>query len=160
MTDNDNPALWTRDERNLLDGLLDTIIPANDRLPAAGALGVGDFLARRVVDTPELGGLIAQGLAQAAALVEGRGSGEFHTLSVDDREAVARELEASAPAFFKTLVLHTYMGYYTHPAIPPRYGLPDHPPQTQGNDLPSDHPDMLAEMLEGVRSRGKVYREC
>lgn len=162
MTNDDKTATWTKGERDLLDGLLDAIIPADadSGLPAAGALGVADFLAQQVQETPALGDLLAQGLTKAAALVEKETGDGLESLTPEEREAVARKLEASDHDFFMTLVRLTYIGYYTHPAIPPHFGLPDHPPQPEGNDLPPDDPAELAKMLETVRNRGKIWRDC
>jgi hypothetical protein len=151
---------WTEDERALLDALLDTVIPAGAGLPGAGALGIADFLAEQVADAPEWGEGFVEGLGRAAAFMRSRGIENLQALEAQDREAVARELEASEPNFFSTLVRYTYVGYYTHPTIPPHFGLPDHPPQPEGNDLPPDDPALLDEMLQDVRSRGKIYRQC
>lgn len=161
MTD-DKTAKLNGTQRALLEALLDTIIPpdAASGLPGAGELGVGDFIEEHVAETPELGGLLTQGLSKAETLIEEEGSGGLQTLSPDEREAVARKIEASDRDFFTTLVRLAYVGYYTNPVIPPHFGLPDHPPQPEGNDLPPDDPAELEKMLEPVRSRGRLYREC
>ncbi len=162
MASNDTTVTWTKDERTLLDGLLDAIIPADaaSGLPAAGALGVADFLAQALEETPGLKDDFAQGLDKAATLVAQEAGDGLASLTVDEREAVARKVEAGDGAFFLTLVRLAYIGYYTHPTIPPHFGLPNHPPQPEGNELPPDDPAELAKMLEPVRDRGKIWRDC
>ena len=99
--------LWAKEERVLLDSLLDTIIPSGreGRLPAAGALGVADFLAARVGDTEGLGDQIANLLRTLAAVTAERGSGPFHNLEAATREELAKEIEARLPEAFNLLVI-------------------------------------------------------
>ncbi len=162
MTNDVTTTTWNKDDRILLCALLDTIIPpdAEGRLPAASALDIPEFIEQRIQDTPGLAALLAQGLNKTVRLVEDRGRDDFQALSPEEREALAQELETSDPAFFAELVKYTYMGYYTHPSIPPCFGLPNRPPQPKGNDLPADDPDVLAKLLEPVRDRGNCYHAC
>ena len=69
-------APWNEAERRLLNGLLDEIVPASvdGRVPAAGTLGVVDFLASKAADDPALAALFRTVLTRAAALVESRGA--------------------------------------------------------------------------------------
>ena len=94
-------------QRELLDALLDQIIPANADcgIPAAGALGVAAFIEQRVVADAELARVIQQGLATAAMIVSING------LRVEPD--VVRQLEQDAPEFFQALIRLTYMGYYS-----------------------------------------------
>ena len=83
-------------------------------------------------------------------------SGEFANLSVEDKVAVLKLIEADRPAFFKALIHHTYAGYYTSPRVLRAKGLAVTPPQPQGYELEGF--DMS--LLENVRKRGKVYRDA
>ena len=153
---------WAKEERVLLDSLLDTIVPDGraGRLPAAGALGVADFLAARVGDTEGFGDHIANLLKTLAALTAERGSGPFHNLGAATREELAKEVEARLPEDFKLLVIQTYFGYYTHPEVTVHFGTGPKPPLPDGHELPPDDPEELKSLLEPVRARGKCYREC
>ena len=152
-------APWTEAEGRLLTGLLDEIVPASadGRIPAAGALGIADFLARRAADDPALAVLLRQALSRAADLAEALG-GPFDGLDAAGRVAVVEALEREAPDAFVALLWHAYMGYYSRADVRPHFGLSDRPTQPEGYEMPEDDPDELADMLAPVRARGRHYR--
>ena len=133
-------ALWSDAERALLDALLDQVIPASadGRMPAAGALGVADFIAAKLGDDPARTTELARAFA--------------------DLPADAAEAERAAPANFSELVRLVYMGYYSRADVRPHFGLSDRPTQPEGYELPEDDPDELAALLAPVRARGRCYR--
>lgn len=153
---------WNEDEGILLGALLDTIIPSGrgGELPAAGALGVADFLATRVKDTEGLGDHIANLLKTLSAVTVEHGSGPFHNLDAATREDLAKKVEARLPEAFKLLVVQTYTGYYTRPEVTVHFGTGPYPPHPHGHELPPDDPEDLKSLLEPVRMRGKCYRDC
>ena len=57
------PALWNVDERQVIDALMNQLIPASadSRIPAAGDLGVGDFVAAQVAVDADLRAVFARG---------------------------------------------------------------------------------------------------
>ena len=153
------PLPWTEAEGRLLAALLDELVPASadGRIPAAGALGVADFLARKALADPALAVLLRQGLARAAALAEARGAG-FDALDAAARVAVVEALEREAPDAFAALLRHTYMGCYSRADLRPLFGLSARPTQPEGYAVPEDDPDEVAELLAPVRERGRCYR--
>ena len=150
---------WTEAEDRLLTGLLDEIVPASadGRIPAAGALGVAEFLARRAADDSALATSLRTALARVTALAKARGA-HFEALDAGARVAVVRALEREVPEAFAALLRHTYMGYYSRADVRPHFGLSDRPTQPEGYELPEDDPDELAVMLAPVRGRGRRYR--
>lgn len=156
MTDQ---APWNEAEGRLLKGLLDEIVPASadGRVPAAGKLGVVEFLARKASDDPALSALIRTVLTRAAALVDCRGA-SFDALDVAGRTTIVEALERAEPDAFTALLRHTYMGYYSRPDVRPHFGLSDRPTQPDGYELPEDDPDELEAILAPVRGRGRCYR--
>ena len=104
---------WSEPEGRLLAALLDEIVPASadGRVPAAGALGVTEFLAGRAADDPELATLLRLLLTRAEALSALHGA-RFETLDAAGRVAIVGALEQEAPDAFTALLWHTYMGYY------------------------------------------------
>ena len=150
---------WSEDQGRLLTGLLDVIVPASadGRVPAAGALGIADFLAGKASADPALAVSLREVLSHAAALAETRGA-NFDDLDAAGRIAVVEALEREAPDAFTALLWHTYMGYYSRADIRPHFGLSDRPTQPEGYELPEDDPDELADMLAPVRARGRCYR--
>ena len=150
---------WSEDQGRLLSGLLDEIVPASadGRVPAAGALGIADFLASKASADPALAVSLREVLALAAALAEARGA-NFDDLDAAGRIAVVEALEREAADAFTALLWHTYMGYYSRADVRPHFGLSDRPTQPEGYELPEDDPDELADMLAPVRARGRCYR--
>lgn len=146
------PDLWNDTERELLDAVLDQIIPASadGRIPAAGALGVADFIGRNVAGDVELGALFRQGLAKAAVLVSA------HDAHVDVR--IVARIEQEEPAFFEALLRQTYMGYYSRGDVRALFGLSPKPTQPDGYDVPPDDPEEMAALIEPVKKRGSCYR--
>lgn len=139
-------------QRELLDALLDQIIPANaDRgIPAAGALGVAAFIEQRVAADVELGSLIQRGLATAAMIVSING------LRVEPD--VVRQLEEDAPDFFAALTRLTYMGYYSRGDIRGLLGLSPKPVHPEGYDVPEQDLDEIRALTAPVKERGRCYR--
>ena len=153
--------LWNGDERKLVDGVLNQIIPASadGRIPSAGSLGVADFLADRIGADPGLKELFQQGLTRAKALLDAAGS-ELDGLDADGRLEIVRQLEQTEPAFFEALLRHTYMGYYSKASVRPHFGLSASPTQPDGYDVPPEDPDEMAALVEPVKKRGRCYRAC
>ena len=150
---------WSEDQGRLLTGLLDEIVPASadGRVPAAGALGIADFLVSKASADPALAVSLREVLSHAAALAEARGA-NFDDLDAAGRIAVVEALEQEAADAFTALLWHTYMGYYSRADVRPHFGLSDRPTQPEGYELPEDDPDELADMLAPVRARGRCYR--
>ena len=139
-------------QRELLDALLDQIIPASEdgRIPAAGALGVADFISDRIAADVELRRLIQQGLAQAAMLISVNG----HRVEPD----VVKLLEEEMPDFFEALIRQTYMGYYSRGDIRGLLGLSPKPVHPDGYDVPEQDLDEIRALTAPVKERGSCYR--
>jgi hypothetical protein len=143
--------LLSGDEVELLARALDLLVPACDdgRLPGAGALGLAEFLERAAAGDPELRDALAEVMARLAA--EG-----FAELEPVARVARLQALAGAAPGAFRQLVVHTYRGYYCHPRVTEALGLEARPPFPRGYSVPPTD----FSILDPVRRRGKLYREC
>jgi len=152
---------WSADEKALLNGLLDEIIPASDdsRIPSAGSLGIEDFIAIKAREAPGLADLVKRGLRTAQAFLESKGD-TFKALSPADRFTLAKILERREPEFFTALTRYTYMGYYTDPTVPPHFGLSAKPPHPYGYEVPDESPEELTARVEPVKKRGRCYQKC
>ena len=136
-------------QRELLDAVLDRIIPPEGDRPGAGALGIGDFVEGVAVGEPGLTRLFVQGLATIEIAAAERGSGGFAALSGEAKDEVLRSVEASHTDFFDQLVLQTYNGYYTNLTVFESigYNLPSVP-------VPGTKLELLDEtLLEAQRQR-------
>lgn len=101
-------------QRELLDAVLDRIIPPQDNRPGAGSLGIGDFVESVAVGEPGLIRLFMQGLAAIEISAAERGPEGFAALSNDAKDDALRSVGASHSDFFEQLVLQVYNGYYTN----------------------------------------------
>ena len=149
---------FSRDAERLLASVLDEIIPPSDdgKFPGAGALGLAGFVERNLQGTPELRPVIEQGLSALEELAKSRGARGFAALPRRDKRDVLRELAATQPAFVPGLILHTYAGYYQNSRVIEALGLEPRPPYPEGYELEAG--DLT--LLEPVRRRPKMYREC
>ena len=100
-------------QREMLDSVLDRIIPPQENRPGAGSLGVGDFLESVAVGEPGLIRLFMQGLAAIEIAAAERGPDGFAALSNEAQDEALRSVESSHADFFDQLVLQVYNGYYT-----------------------------------------------
>ena len=100
-------------QRELLDSVLDRIIPAENNRPGAGSVGVGSFVESVAVGEPGLIRLFIQGLAAIEIAAAERGPDGFVALSDEAKDATLRSVETSHADFFDQLVLQVYSGYYT-----------------------------------------------
>ena len=136
-------------QRELLDAVLDRLIPPEGNRPGAGALGIGDFVEGVAVGEPGLTRLFIQGLAAIEIAAAERGSGGFAALSAEAQDDALRSVEASHANFFEQLVLQVYNGYYTNLTVFESigYSLPSVP-------SPGAKLDLLDEsLLEAQRQR-------
>jgi hypothetical protein len=141
------------ERRDLLALVLDTLVPAGDGFPGAGAVALDHVLAMAAASA-DLDRLLAEGLRAVEAASPAGGAAGFASLGGDDRERVLRRVERSHAQFFEALVRQTYDGYYTHPTVVARLGLDPGPLHPRGHRVEAaDGPD-----LARVTARGPLYR--
>jgi hypothetical protein len=146
------------DDTHTLALLLDELIPASvdGRLPGAGTLGVGADVEAAVRATPALGPVIASGLSTLEAIARKHEAGGFAALSPADRIAVLRELEAADAAFVPTVMMLAYVAYYGNDRVLVALKTEARAPHPRGYEVEADDPALL----DPVRARGKLYRDC
>jgi hypothetical protein len=137
----------------LLAGVLDTLVPAGDGFPGAGAVAL-DHVLGRAAASADLARLLVDGLGAVEDASPTHEVGGFGSLAADGRESVLRRVEQSHPEFFEALVRHTYDGYYSHPTVLTRLGLDPSPPHPRGHRVET----VDAPPLSRVRARGTLYR--
>ena len=146
--------MWTKTQRQLLDAILDELVPpSNDGIiPGAGALGVAAFLPTADAHAPNP---VETTLAVMAALEDG-----FVYLPRVARVAALQLVETQKPDAFATLVRLTYMGYYSRPDTRPLFGVGAHPIHPLGYQVPRESEVLMDELTAPVRARGKAYRDA
>jgi len=158
MSEDTSDPVFSPDEERALSSVLDEIVPprGDARLPGAGELGLARYIEHAVQQTPALGRAIAQGLAALDDLAGSRGAPGFAALSSLDKLEVLNEIATTEPGFLPGLIFHTYAGYYQNGRVMEALGLEPRPPHPEGYEMePSD-----LTLLEAVRRRPRMYREC
>jgi hypothetical protein len=139
--------------RDLLALVLDTLVPASDGFPGAGAVALDHVLAMAAASA-DLECLLSDVLQAVEETSQAIGAAGLASLSFDDRENVLRRVEQSHAASFEAVVRHTYDGYYSHPTVIARLGLDASPLHPRGHRVEAvDLPD-----LARVSARGPIYR--
>ena len=139
----------------MLADVLDRLIPSTARLPAAGALGVADYIDRVLAGSTDLRRAILDVVLQIDATAGREHSTAFSELEGGRQDAVLGRVEASEPANFQALLRQAYNGYYSDPTVITGLGLEARPPQPAGYELEAG--DLTP--LEKVKRRGRVYRD-
>jgi len=148
-------AQFFSDEQNkLMTSILNRIVPAGEKFPGAGDLGVAEFIDGVVSSSPTSRRSFDSGLKAIALVAETHDSEVFESLSGDYQDAVLREVETSHSQFFAELVRQTYNGYYINPQVIEALGLEVRPPQPKGYPLEIGNLDLI----ERVKARGTAYR--
>ena len=142
------------EQRALLDAILDRLIPAEGAMPGGGQAGTADYLDSVVGSSPRLSRLFSAGLRNIESAAARHGS-SFADLTSDQQDEVLRHIEANKSAFFETLLMHTYNGYYSNPRVVEALGLEPRPPQPRGHHV--EFGDFSS--LSTVAERGVAYRE-
>lgn len=153
MNDDPNKIALGEDLERTLASVLDEIIPPSTHLglPGAAEIGLIRYITQAVPKVPELWSMIAQGLAELDDLAVTRHGRRFTDLSRPERVALLNE-----QSFVLALSLHAYVGYYQHPSVVTALGLEPRPPHPKGYQMaPNDFT-----LLDAVRRRPKMYREC
>jgi hypothetical protein len=151
----ESPVFFAAAQRELLVSVLNRIVPAAGAFPGAGDLGVASYIDRVVGQSTALRRLFAQGLVQITLMSLTQYAQPFTMLLEEQRDAVLRQVETTAPEFFEVLVTHTYSGYYSHPTIVRLLGMEGRPPQPRGYHLePLD-----LSLLDNIKQRQPIYRQ-
>jgi Gluconate 2-dehydrogenase subunit 3 len=145
--------IFTQAQRELLTAALNRIIPAEDKFPGAGDLGLADFVESVVAQNNQLRRLFTEGLAQVEITAAGREGKEFLELDDAARDETLREVEAQHPRLFEALVRQCYNGYYTNPQI---FELVDYRRLGPGEYIPKPLEESL---LELQRQRAPFWRQ-
>jgi Gluconate 2-dehydrogenase subunit 3 len=142
----------------LLSLVLDELIPPRPEglLPGAGTLGVGAVVEHAAAGTPGLEQLLTHGLAALDDVARRSGAEGFAALSPTARTAALRDIEQAEPMFIPTLLTLACVGYYSAEPVVAALKGSARPPHPSGYQLEPDDQSLL----DPVRARGKLYREC
>jgi hypothetical protein len=142
----------------LLTFVLDELIPPrpDGRLPGAGALGVGIAVQMILSAMPALEPVLTQGFAALEDIARRHDEQGFVALSRGARIEALRDLDKADAMFLPTLLSLACFGYYSDERVLTVLNGNARPPHPEGYAV---EPDDLS-LLDGIRSRGKIYRDC
>jgi hypothetical protein len=158
MSDEASAAIFSDDQRAALSCVLDAVIPPSRdrRLPGAGELGLGDAIAEAAGANPAMRSAVEQGLAVLDDLARERSGMRFTAVAPAQRAELLQTVAAQQPGFVPNLIFPLYTTYYRHPLVLEALGLEARPPFPKGHAMePFDE-----RLLDGVRHRPKLYRDC
>ena len=144
---------FSADHQRTLASVLDELIPpsADGRLPGAGQLGLAGYVIEALQKTPELAAMVAQGLSDLDDQARRRNVPGFAALAQADKVQLLTEW-----GFVLPLMVHVCAGYYQHARVVEALGLEVRAPHPKGYEM---EPNDLS-LLDGVRRRPKLYRQC
>lgn len=139
----------TQHELQLLDQILDQLIPANPQkgIPSAGVFGVGEFIISKAEQDKDASNALSEILSNADSI-----GGKVNV-------AMVSQLEANCASSFSTLLTLTYMGYYSRPQIRSLVGVGSWPVHPGGYEVPVESDDLIEKLTAPVRERGRAYRD-
>lgn len=147
-----NNSILSDAQRSVLSAVLNQIVPAAGDMPAAGDLGIADFVESVAAASIGKRRTLMDGLVRIELAASERG-GAFATLAESTQVEALQSVEASNPEFFQELITQTYRGYYTNETVCGALGY--RPPNREDYDpLPFDE-----SLLEPVRQRGQIWTE-
>ena len=143
-------------QRELLNAILDRIIPPGDGVPGASEVGAAEHVEGISGVSPQSRALLTKGLKAIEATSGRTHSVAFVTLSDGEKTEVLKQVESQHTEFFAVLVRETYSGYYSSSEVLRIKGLPLSAPQPQGYEIEPFNESLL----DSVRKRGKAYRDA
>lgn len=148
-----NNSILSDDQRAMLAAVLNRIVPAAGEMPAAGDLGIADFVESVAAGSSGKRRTLMDGLVRIEIAASERG-GVFAALAEPAQVEALQSVEASSPEFFQELVTQTYRGYYTNETVCGVLGY--RPPNREDYDpLPFNE-----SLLEPVRQRGQIWTDA
>ena len=133
----------------LLEAVLDRLIPAIDDLPSAGRMGLTDEIVRLAAQQARFNRLFRGAMHSLDAAAP-----SFAKSVGDEQDAVIRAFESGSPELFRALLNICYIVYYKDPRVHKRIGWDSRPPQPEGNEMdPWDE-----SVLDNIKKREPFWR--
>jgi len=158
MSDTQTGHQFSAAELATFAAVLDEIIPPSSdaRFPGAGFLAGGERLAGIIRLMPGLDLALAGGIAASDELARKRGAASYAALPAAERGAVLNEVAANDGGFVPSLMFVAFTTYYVEDRVIEALDLEARPPHPKGFTMGGDDP----RLLDPVRRRDKIYREC
>lgn len=136
-------------DRELLGAAMDTVIPADNDLPSASAVGGLMYLQSLVWQYRDIGDQIRAFLDRLAQTSASQFHGKFTDMHLQQRVQALAALEKEETSTFAAFVGFVYESYYTAPRVRGLIWCP----------TASSSPEDIEELLGPVRKLPRLYRE-
>ncbi len=101
-----------------LKACVSVLIPAQGERPAAGEIGVAEYIDATAFLTPRIRGLLLEGIDTIDRMAAERGDAGFADAAREQQTGVLRDFErADRAGIFGMIRDLTYEGYYGHPCV-------------------------------------------
>ena len=104
--------IFSDSQRQLLNAVLNRIVPAQGDRPSAGDLGIAAFVEQAAARTPGLTRMFNEGLNTILVAASKSQPGGFLAMADAEQDDTLLQIESSSPEFFDQLVQQAYNGYY------------------------------------------------
>ena len=104
--------IFADSQRQLLNAVLNRIVPAQGDRPGAGDLGIAAFVEQAAAKTPGLTRMFNEGLNTILVAASKSQPGGFLAMADAEQDDTLLQVESSSPEFFDQLVQQAYNGYY------------------------------------------------
>jgi hypothetical protein len=147
---------FDRNQEDALRAAMDVIIPAEEGMPSASAVGGIRYLERLVNSNPAIKGKLERSFKALDEISLKSFKSEFSSLPQDQKTEALKRLEGQLPPqLFLDLRDYIYESYYTQPQVWKLIGYEFYPSNHQGPHMnPFDEA-----VLSQVKKMGKLYRE-
>ena len=139
--------------QDVLKYAMDTVIPANDKMPSASQVGGLSYIINILKELPELAPLFVSLSDKIELHSRQQWRSNFSDLAEDQRHEVIARIERNEPELFKILKDFTYESYYTNKKV---FALIGYNPYPTGSSGPEMEP-FDAKLLDRVKSTPPMY---
>ena len=137
-------------QEQLLEAIMDRMIPAVGDLPSAGQMGLIDEIAQLAAKQKRFENLFYSAMAAFESNIP-----DFLTSSESVQDENLKTFESNNPEHFNTIRTIVYIVYYKDSRVHKRIGWDGQPPQPQGYEMdPWDE-----SVLENARKREPFWRK-
>lgn len=131
----ENNSVLDDSQQETLKLVMDEIIPANDTMPSASAIGSVNYVLNILKELPELLPLFISITDKIEAQSLQESNSGFSRLNKEKRIKVLTTMEQSEPELFKILKDFTYESYYTNEKVYELIKYEPHPTGTLGPEM-------------------------
>ena len=142
------PSALNSSQQVTLRFAMDEIIPANDIMPSASAVGGVDYILNIIKEIPELLPLFQSLTDKIESRSLQYSDASFTDINKKERINILTQFEQTEPELFKVLKDFTYESYYTHEQVYQLIKYEPHPTGSLGPKMEPFNEDLLTRVMK------------